>query len=79
MVFNKKKIQMEIVIKKIRAAISEVERNGLINANGMNKVSWSSKKEMKWRKPEKGWMKSNCDGGFKAEIEKTGIGVVVRN
>ena len=70
---------MEIVVEKIRAAVREVERNGLTDENGQNKVSGSSKEEVKWRKPEKGWIKINCDGGFKAETRNAGIGVVVRN
>ena len=69
-VFNKKKVQMGIVIEKIRATIKEMKRNGLINVSGKNKLSGSSQKEVQWRKPEKGWMKINCDGGFKVEIGK---------
>ena len=70
MVFNKKKIQMGIMIEKTRAATREVERNVLIHVSRENKLSGSNQEEVQWRKPEKGWMKINCDGGFKVEIGK---------
>ena len=77
-VFNKKKIQMGIVIEKIKATIREVERNVLIHVSRENKPSGSNQEEVQRRKLEKGWMKINCDDGFKVDTGKAGIGVVVR-
>ena len=52
----------------------EENKGGRINQNS------SVQQDMViWKAPEEGWMKINCDKGFKKENGIVGIGVVVRN
>ena len=68
-----RKIQKDIV--ELMALEGNVKRD-----NGKNE----GKEEEKWEKPEKGWMKINCDGAYKAKGNEdrgnnAGIGVVIRD
>ena len=60
MVFTKKKVQVQAVIERIRAAIREavlaiIPKDG----NTFQKVS------VEWKAPAEGLIKINYDGGFK--------------
>ncbi len=37
------------------------------------------RREIRWKPPEGGWVKENMDGAVFHDIQKVGIGVVIRN
>ena len=74
MVFTKRKVQVQAVIKRVRVAVKEVV-SSMVPKEG----SMVQKVPRVWKAPTKGWYKINYDGGFMKKNGLAGIGVVVGN
>ncbi|OMO59554.1 reverse transcriptase [Corchorus capsularis] len=77
-VFEKAELRPDIIVPIIQRFILELE-----DANSLTRSKKATTevriKEDKWKAPEEGWSKLNCDGAIDTKTFDAGIGVIVRN